>query len=338
MHIGEQLSDLSDQVLTWAAQLGVEHIAVQTTRGTGIENADGTWRVSGIRDVQGRLATFGMSMDALALDLPSVYITRQRFAGIMLGSETRDAEIEIIKQNIRAAGEAGVPCLKYNLNVLGVPRTGRTPGRGGARYSHFDIAKWTDHSLTEAGPMPAERMWQAITYFLERTIPLAEECGVRMACHPHDPALPPGSGLRGVDCILGSIDGLKRFIAISPSPYHGLNFCQGTVAEMCENPAKEVIEAIEYFGSRQKIFMVHFRNIKGRFLHFDEVYPDNGDVDMYEAILAYQAIGYEGMLCPDHVPESNADPDGQRQHSFCLGYTRALIQVAERERKGSELS
>jgi len=332
VYIGEQLENLSDQVLTWIAQLGVEHIAVQSTAGTGIENADGTWNVEGIKRLQDRLSKFGITMDALALDLPSEYVTKLRYPGIMTGSATRDAEIEIIKQNIQAAGEAGVPCLKYNLGILGVPRTGRVLGRGGARYSHFDIGEWTDHSLTEAGPMPAERMWEIITYFLERTIPVAEASGVKMACHPHDPGLPKGIGLRGVDCVLGNVEGLKRFIEIVPSPYHGLNFCQGTVAEMCENPATEVIEAIKYFGSRKKIFMVHFRNIKGRLLHFDEVYPDNGDVDMYEAVLAYQASGYEGMLCPDHVPESDADPDRQRQHSFCLGYTKALIQVAEKQR------
>ena len=93
--------------------------------------------------------------------------------------------------------------------------------------------------------------------------------------------------------------------------------------------AVEVLEAIRYFGERRKIFMVHFRNIVGGFLKFDEVYPDNGDVDMFAAIQAYRQVGYDGMLCPDHVPQSDADPDNQRQHSFCLGYTRGLIQAAE---------
>ena len=38
--------------------------------------------------------------------------------------------------------------------------------------------------------MPAERVWANITYFLERVIPVADECKVKMACHPHDPAVP----------------------------------------------------------------------------------------------------------------------------------------------------
>ncbi|MER3423816.1 MAG: hypothetical protein C4293_11885 [Nitrospiraceae bacterium] len=93
----------------------------------------------------------------------------------------------------------------------------------------------------------------------------------------------------------------------------------------------EVLEAIRYFGSQGKIFMVHFRNIKGGFLNFEEVYPDNGDVDMYQAMKVYKEVGYQGIFCPDHVPQSDVDPDGERQHSFCLGYIRALIQAVNAE-------
>jgi mannonate dehydratase len=326
MYIGEQLADLSDRKLTWAAQMGVEHLAVNSTITTGIENPDGTWDVGRIRGVQAKLARWGMSMDVLTLELQSSFMTQHRFPGIMRGLPSRDAEIEIIKQNIRAAGEAGVPCLKYNLNLLGVPRTGRSPGRGGAQYSNFDIDKWTDHTLTEAGPMPAEKMWEIIGYFLERVVPVAEAAGVRLACHPHDPAVPE-SGLRGIVRVLGSVEGLKKFVKIAPSKYHGLNFCLGTVSEMCKNPAVEAIEAIRYFGREQKMFMVHLRNIKGGFLHFDEVYPDNGDVDFVKAMWTFKEVDYQGMFCPDHVPESEIDPDNEKQHSFCLGYTRALIQA-----------
>src|SRR5438105_12042966 len=166
MYIGEQLGDLSDRKLTWAAQMGVEHLAVNSTITTKIENEDGSWRVPVIKAVQERLKSYGMTMDVLTLELQSSFLTEHRFPGIMRGLPSRDAEIEIIKQNVRAASEAGIPCLKYNLNLLGVPRTGRTPGRGGAMYSNFDIDKWTDHSLTEAGPMPAAKMWEIMTYFI----------------------------------------------------------------------------------------------------------------------------------------------------------------------------
>ncbi|MGH2371559.1 MAG: mannonate dehydratase [Chloroflexota bacterium] len=321
MYIGEQLSELSDRRLTWAAQLGVQHVAVHTPAVADAQAGDGTWSAAAIKRVQERLAAFGMALDVLALDVEALWpmlLRRDPAAGAL---------IERLQQNIRVAGEAGVPCLKYRMQPIGIPRTGRTPGRGGARYSHFDVRQWTDHSLTEAGQLSPEDCWDAMTSLLEGIVPVAEAAGVRLACHPNDPALPHDTGLRGIHHILGSVEGLKRFVDIAPSTYHGLNFCQGTVAEMCVDPATEVLEAIRYFGERQKIFMVHFRNIKGGYLRFDEVYPDNGDVDMLQAMRVYQEVGYQGMFCPDHVPQSDVDPGGERQFAYCLGYIRALIQA-----------
>lgn len=326
MYLGHQMGDLSEEKLQWVAQLGVEHIACESRR--GIENEDGTWDVQGIKDVQGRLKNWGITMDVLALNMPSQIPTRQRFRAIMLGTEGRDAAIETVKQNVRAAGEAGVPALKYNLNLMGVARTGRTPGRGGATYSHFNYDKWPDHTPPEWGAMPAERVWENITYFLERVVPVAEEARVKLACHPHDPGVREDKPLSENYCVLGTIPGLKRFISIMENPYHCLNFCQGTISEMCDDPKTEILEAIRYFGERKKIVMVHFRNIKGGMMNFDEVYPDNGDVDMLQAAKTYKEVGFQGMLVPDHVPHSTVDPTGEKQFSFCLGYTKAMIQAA----------
>jgi mannonate dehydratase len=327
MYIGEQISDLSDRKLTWAVQLGVEHIAVNTVNGTGIQNEDGTWKVQAITELQRRLTGFGLTMDVLNLGIEAAHYDRQRFPDLWTGGPGRDRAIELIQQNIRIAGEAAVPCLKYNCNIIGILRTGRTPGRGGATYSHFDVSKWTDHSLTPLGTVPAEKLWENAAYVLERIVPVAEQAGVRLAVHPHDPALPREAGLRGVHSILGTVEGMKRWIRTVNSPYNGFNFCQGTVAEMCQDPKTEVLEAIRHFGRDGRIFMVHLRNIKGGYLNFEEVYPDNGDVDFYEALRAYKEVGFRGMLCPDHVPESEVDPDNERQHSFALGYTRGLIDA-----------
>ncbi len=162
-------------------------------------------------------------------------------------------------------------------------------------------------------------------------IPVAEACGVALAFHPQDPPL-PRDGLRGFHHALGSVDGLRRYLDLTPSKYHVMNFCQGTVAEMCADPATEVLDAIRYFGGRGKLFMVHFRNIKGGYGAFEEVYPDNGDVNMLAAMRVYQEVGYQGMICPDHVPQSDVDPDRERQFAFCLGYIRAHLQVVEAER------
>ena len=322
MYLGEQLTNPTDARLTLAAQLGVEHIALHgAPRDSGVALPDGRWDVAALRRLISRLGGFGISLDVLGLDVERLW------AQLLTDSPQADETLERIAQNIRAAAEAGVPCLKYRIQPLGVLRTGRVPGRGGAQYSAFRYADWPDATPTALGAVSEARLWEVITHALEQLVPVAHESGVRLACHPQDAPLPP-DGVRGVPHVLSSFNALERFLAICPSPFHGLNFCQGTVAEMCRDPRVEVLQAIRRFGGAGKIFMVHFRNIRGGFGDFVEVYPDNGDVDMLAAARAYRDVGYDGMLCPDHVPRSEVDPGGERQFAFCLGYTRAAIQAA----------
>jgi len=161
-------------------------------------------------------------------------------------------------------------------------------------------------------------------------VPVAEECKVRIACHPHDPGMPKDVGFRGVNRVLGSVDGLKRFVKIKESPYHGLNFCQGTISEMLQKPGEEIFDVIRYFGTRGKIFNVHFRNIQGGFLKFQECFPDNGDVDMVRALRTYHEVGYQGMVMPDHVPTIEGDTGRLQAFSYSFGYIQALIQAIDR--------
>jgi mannonate dehydratase len=180
----------------------------------------------------------------------------------------------------------------------------------------------------EAGGVSEADGWRAIEYLVSELLPTAEQVGVRLACHPHDPAYPPG-GLNGVHHVIGSLDGMRRFVALAPgSRCHGFNFCQGTIAEMSTRPTETVLEAIRAIGPDRRIFMVHFRNIQGGYLDFREAMPDEGSVDMPACIRAYREVGYDGILCPDHVPFSELDPDRERFFSFALGYTKALLQVA----------
>ncbi len=263
--------------------------------------------------------------------LASSHIDRTAKPAIMLGeSPQRDRDIEEVQNLIRHCAKVGVPTIKYNMSILGVVRIGRTPGRGGVEYStwRYKDAK-PSTPLTRAGKIEADRYWERITYFLDRVVPVATEFKVKIACHPHDPGMPP-QGYQGVDTVLGTIDGLKKFVSIRESPYHGINFCQGTVSEMLQNPGKEILDVIRYFGSRKKIFNVHFRNIRGKRDDFLEVFPDEGDIDFVEAIKVYREVEYDGMLMPDHVPHHHDDPKGEQAFAFCYGYIRALLQAVDR--------
>ena len=328
LKLGTQHGD-SDGILKVMAALGVNHICGSLPSA----RLDQSWSVESLTRRRERVESFGISLEALPLPLSSAYITRSESPNIMLGkSPQRDREIDNICQMIRNASQAGIRQLKYNMSILGVVRTESSTGRGGATYSAFNYQKAANRDTpTEAGPVSAEQSWERIGYFVKRVMPVAEEHKVRLACHPHDPAMPEPQGFRGVHRVLGSVDGLKRFIALTPSPSHGLNFCQGTVSEMLTKPGEEIYDVIRYFGSRGRIFNVHFRNIKGGFLNFQETFPDNGDVDFIRAIRTYKEVGYDGMLMPDHAPVIAGDTDKQQAFAYCFGYIQALIQLVNRE-------
>ena len=329
LKLGTQ-NDSSDSALGVLAAFGVNHICSTLPSA----RMDANWSVEGLTRLRERVESFGIRLEMVPLPLSSSYIAQSENPNIMLGrSPERDREIDTICQLIRNAARAGIPALKYNLTILGVVRSEPTPGRGGAHYSTFvyEKAAGAAQPLTEAGRVTAETAWERIAYVLKRVIPVAAEYKVRMACHPHDPGMPAGKGFRAVDRVLGSVDGLKRFIEIAPSPYHGLNFCQGTVSEMLALPADEIFDVIRYFGARGKIFNVHFRNIRGGFLNFQETFPDDGDVNMIRAMRVYREIGYDGMLMPDHVPVIDGDAGSKQAFAYAFGYIQALIQMVNME-------
>jgi mannonate dehydratase len=328
MKLGCQSAPTNETHLKYFARYGVRNICGYP------EIADGRIyaTVDELKKMRDLAEKNGISIDCLAPPfLASSHIDREKHPAIMLAqSPERDRDIEAMQNQIRNCAAAGVPSIKYNMSILGVLRTGRSPGRGDATYSTWSLKNaHPETPLTRAGKVTADMAWERITYFLERVIPVANEYKVRMACHPHDPGVPP-EGYQGVTRVLGTVDGLKRFVSIKESPYHGLNFCQGTVSEMLQDPGKEIYDVIRYFGSRQKIFNVHFRNIRGHRDEFVEVFPDEGDVDFVNAILAYKEVGYPYLLMPDHVPVAPGDPSGLQSFAFAYGYIRALIQAVDR--------
>jgi len=317
--------DSTDATLRIMAAFGVNHICSTLPS----KKLDENWTAEALTKLRDRVESFGLKLEMVPLPLSSAYITKAEMPSIMLGQEPdRTKAIDDVCEMIRNTAKAGIPSLKYNMSILGVVRNTPTAGRGGAAYSTFNYNKAVQEPpLTEAGRVTAEIYWDRIEYFLKRVAPVAAEYKVRIACHPHDPGMPPGKGFRGCETVLGTVDGLKRFISIAENPYHGLNFCQGTVSEMLKDPNKEIHDVIRYFAGRKKIFNVHFRNIEGGFLNFKETFPDNGSLNFPEVIKTYKSVGYDGMLMPDHVPHIEGDTGGRQAFAYCFGYIQALIQT-----------
>ena len=328
----------SEDILPMLAALGVTHVcssplarrtgrfSIQSGLGSGAATED--WTEQGLTHLRQRVEKHGLQLEMVPLPLSCRNIASAENPDIMLGkSPARDQEIDEICEMIRIAGRVGVPSVQYYLTINGLVRTEPFRGRGGARYGSFEFSL-IDQKEAPTGTVTAEELWQRISYFLTRVVPVAEESKVRLVCHPDDPALPRDKQIRGVPSVLGSLDGLKRFIQTTPSKYHGIAFCQGTICQMLNDPNQEIADAIKTLGAKGKIFNVQFSNIRGGALKFQETFPDEGDLDLLKVIQVYKEVGYSGMIMPARVPEIEGDPGGKQAYAYALGYIQALMQLA----------
>jgi mannonate dehydratase len=94
---------------------------------------------------------------------------------------------------------------------------------------------------------------------------------------------------------------------------------------------RAIVDAIQYFGSRDKIHHVHYRNPRGVFPNYVETWIDEGDTDMFAAMRAYRDVGYRFTLCSDHVPKMSDDlAFGLIGRAYNHGYIKAMIQAVNR--------
>jgi mannonate dehydratase len=329
--LGHQFGALTDQTAAWIARFGVDAICTSPKVADPTRLYPTVDEMKGMLDIADKHRVKVELVDSVLLT--SSLIDREKNPSIMLGqSPQRDRDIEAFQNHIRTCAATGIRTLKYNMSILGVVRLEEVPGRGDTMYNrwNFKDAVAKNPPLTKAGVVGADAFWERINYFLERVVPVAAENKVRIACHPQDPGMPP-EGYRGITNVLGTIDGLKKFVAMHENPYHGLNFCQGTISEDLYHPNDEIGDVIRYFGSRKKIFNVHFRNIRGHRDDFvAEMFPDEGDVDFVKALKAYREVGYEDLLMPDHAPHvvgAGSEWGANENFAFEFGYIRGLIQA-----------
>ncbi len=318
MHVGVQGIGTSPKELAFLVRHGVTHMDT-TPEDTETETL--------IRHKE-EAAEAGVSLEMIHIEMPRSITLAQ--------DPQRDKDIEGVCKTIENAAAAGLRGLNYNFCILVNQRTENTYGRGGSSYSTFDFSKYDNETLSEAGEVSREEAFDRIAYFLERIIPVAEANRIQMACHPNDP---PAPILRGVErWNYPAFDGLKRYAEIVDNPYHGFNFCCGTVSEGLDDPGTEFYEILRYFGEQKKLFNIHFRNIRGGLHNFQEVWPDEGHLDMHRVAQILRDVEYPYMLMPDHAPGHPDDPAPsgvsgrvRQAWAFQFGYIIALIQAVNSE-------
>jgi len=135
-----------------------------------------------------------------------------------------------------------------------------------------------------------------LIFFLENTIPVAQETGVKMAIHPDDPPFP----ILGLPRVVSTAADLAQMFDAVPSPANGLCFCTGSLVVRPDNDLPEMVRT---FGER--IHFIHLRNVErlpgGDFMESNHL---DGHADMYEVMKALLGVMRRRCISlpmrPDH--------------------------------------
>ncbi len=243
------------------------------------------------------------------------------------GLEGRDGEIDTVCTLLENMGRLGIPvwCYEWMASFNWVRTSTTTPSRGGSVVTSFDRSLLQNAPPPELGPIGEETLWEALRYFLQRVLPVAEKAGVKISMHPDDPPISP---LRGVARIMRSVENLQRLLDLAPSAMNTITFCQGNFTLM----TKDVPGVIRRFGRQNAISFIHFRDVRGAPERFEETWHDAGQTDMVACMRAYRDSDYQGVLRPDHVPTVEGDSNEKAGYSsigrlYAIGYIRGLMQA-----------
>jgi mannonate dehydratase len=313
-----QIAELTDDIMEFARQLGITDVQMNGLNSLKQLPGERRWEFRDLLILRQYAEDHGTRLVALE-NVPTRFYDKA-----MLGLPGAEEQIENYQTTIRNMGKAGIPILGFHWVPNSVWRSSHsTPDRGGARVTSFDYDLMKDAPLTHGRVFTAEEMWANYTTFIKAVAPVAEEAGVKLALHPDDPPMPM---LGGIARIMGSFESFKRAMEIADSPAVGLDFCQGTWSEM----GPGVIEAIRYFGARNKIIYVHFRDVKGHVPKFQETFLNTGNVKPLDAMKAYRDVGFTGFFLDDHTPRLSGDtPWGHQSRAYAWGYLQALLEAID---------
>lgn len=306
----------SNHDITWdfALQTGVTHGVIRLPEDDAFDLTDAShWRT-----VHKRFTDYGIKPVIIEPMPNSIH------DHIKIGDDLRDESIEKAIKMLPIMRELDIDTICFNwMAHIGWLRTSSEYlERGGAKVTGFDMA---DFQPIDAKITAAE-LWANYEYFIKAIIPEAEKYGIKLALHPDDPPLP---SLGGVERIMISKANIKKAVYdILPSDSLGVTMCQATYLAMGEDLTKTIEELAE------KIFFVHFRNIKGRSTQFRETFHDNGDIDMAQIMKTYIKNGVDVPIRVDHVPTLKGEDTEVAGYAalgrlFAIGYLKGILQASQ---------
>lgn len=240
---------------------------------------------------------------------------------IKLGRNNADELLEVYCENIRRCAKQGIKCVTYNfMPVFDWTRTqldkkaldgstslvmywdqmrGLAPLKDDIHLPGWD-SSYTQEEVRELisayGELGEEGLWANLEKFLKKVIPVAEECGVKMAIHPDDPPYP----IFGLPRIITKEENLDRFLKLVDSPANCLCLCTGSLGCAKSN---DVVAMVRKYAEMKRIAFMHIRNVMimedGSFEERAHL-SSCGSLDIYEIVKALVENDYDGYVRPDH--------------------------------------
>lgn len=319
-------TELTDLDLQQMSQLGVDRIDFGNGNSFAGVKEQGFPDLDSLLKLQKRIRSWGMDINRVTL--PN--ITKD----FMDKRPESEKQLQNSINAVKVFGEANIKIVRQRFEgdvFHGRSKDYRAVQRGGAVSRGESIGLLKGKSSTPTLE-ELEKWWSSFQRAYKELVPVSQEHGVNIAMHPSDTPHP--------DSPFGGL-GLHRIIDDFPNENVGFVYCVGTRAEA--GGSSLVIDEINHFGRKNRIFLVHFRNVRGSLPTagaFEEALLDDGDLNMFKILLELKKVGFDGCLNPDHVPilaGDVADLDKQWANSnigwktsnlgfaYSIGYIKALL-------------
>lgn len=138
-------------------------------------------------------------------------------------------------------------------------------------------------------------LWQNLKYFLNAILPIAEQCGVKMAMHPDDPPW----DIFGVPRLMIDEEGYDKLLALNSSSSNTLLFCSGTIGSDYNT---NIYRLAEKYTKQNRVAFAHIRNVKSGEGYVEECahLSSYGSIDMVKLLKVFSDNNFDGYIRSDH--------------------------------------